>query len=271
MKKKLSLLMLTVGVICTALVFTPVNANAKKVTRPPQVQNVAYSKTGNDSVRITWNPATFGKLNDHTASGYNVYLKTGSSNYKKLYQTTNTFYDIGGLKHEVNYMVKVRAYNTHKGKKYYGKMSEPLSFQINYEQDYLSSLMDATFASENSMYYKYSGDSVYFYMADSKCYNGYKFYADGSYVPFTLDLGQKYSKVSFNIGLTDDSPDYDTNFKIFTDGNLVQTVSYKESGLPVSVTVDTSNVKKFEIVAEGGFVNRGDHVYVGISDMIGYY
>ncbi len=90
----------------------------------PKAPKVTLKKASSTSIKVTSKKVT-------GASGYQVYYSTKkSSGYKKAYSGKKTTYTKKSLKKGKKYYVKVRAYKTVNGKKYYSSYSSVKSIKL---------------------------------------------------------------------------------------------------------------------------------------------
>lgn len=90
---------------------------------PAKVKGVKSSEETKTTLTVKWSKAK-------NASGYEINV-TGN-NFKKTFTTTKTSYKLTGLTKNTKYTVKVRAYITLSGKKYYGVYSDKATLSTNY-------------------------------------------------------------------------------------------------------------------------------------------
>lgn len=267
-RRFLSILLALTCLVLSVSVVPPVMAKAD-IVRPTQVQNVTEALVASGTVSVTWDAAGYQEWDSNPPTGYTVYLKKGAGKYNSVKNTSKTSCTIKNLSVGSKYYLKVKAYNKFGRKKYYGKSSVVLKFTVN-DWEYLASLMDPYVVPENDNKETYNNYSEYFMMGGVKNYYGYTYHTvpgDHDGHPFSLNLGGKYSRLTFNLGVADDSPDYDVTFNIYGDGQLLQTVTRSQSDLPDQVSVDVKDVYKFQIVP----VFEEYYINVGISNMKGYY
>lgn len=113
MKKRLLKMLSLVLAMVMMLSVVSVSASAVSVGK---VSKVTIVETDEDEIDLKWSKVK-------SATGYQVYIKKGNGSWEKVLSTKNTKAEIEKLKSSETYSVKVRAYKSVNGKKYYGSFS----------------------------------------------------------------------------------------------------------------------------------------------------
>lgn len=87
---------------------------------PAQVKSLRVTEADDDELELRW-----GKVNG--ADGYQVYLKKGNGNFKKVLTTKKTSADIENLLSAQTYTIKVRAFDKTNSKTTYGSFSKAVT------------------------------------------------------------------------------------------------------------------------------------------------
>ncbi len=147
----------------------PAYSNAANVS-VGQVKNLKATSRDTSSITLKWNKVS-------KATGYKIYFlntSTGKFEYK-TYTKTNSI-KIKKLKSSKQYKIRVRAYKTVKGKKYYGKYSSVLKNATTPEKVNkvkVKQQTDNTIKISWSSVSRASGYKVYVYNSSKKSYQYY--------------------------------------------------------------------------------------------------
>ncbi len=107
-------------------VYAAKSASVKAATAPSQVKLSSVKKSGSRKAKVTWKKVA-------GASGYEVYMRTGTGKYKRvktLTSATKVSYTKSGLKKGNKYGFRVRAYKNVGSTKVYGSYSGTKSVKI---------------------------------------------------------------------------------------------------------------------------------------------
>lgn len=106
-------------VLAVALVFTTLSV-ASAAAAPTKVKNVTVTTVDDDEINLKWSKVS-------SATGYQVYVRHGSSGkWKKAETTAKNYAEIDDLKGAHVYSIRVRAYVKEGGKVLYGSFSDVL-------------------------------------------------------------------------------------------------------------------------------------------------
>lgn len=214
----------------------------------------SVKQVGKQSIKITWSRVS-------NANGYILQYKESSNEWKNK-SVKKTSVTLSGLNDGTTYQFRVRAYKNVKGVKKYGKYSVIKKKTL---QNYIY-LVDA-YRPYNSSYYEAYTSGKYFLMGGEQQKNSFILGQDhmGVEKNANFNIEGKYSELSFDVGKVDGASDhpYDGDFdvSIYSDGELVKTLTVKIDELPISVNVPLENTERltFEVEEEActlvGFSN----------------
>lgn len=100
--------------------------SSDEITKPDRVKNVEVTVDKNKAT-VTWDKA-------NNATGYDVYLKTGSGEYEQYKSTSSTKLTISNLEYDTTYRVKILSYNKENGKVYADSYSTYVKFTTEKEE-----------------------------------------------------------------------------------------------------------------------------------------
>lgn len=111
----------TLGLVLAVLVvFSSFAVTASAVSAPAKVQNLAVASVDDDEINVTWSKVS-------GATGYLVYVRSGSSgSWKKVETTAKTYAEVENLKAAHVYSIRVRAYKKSGSEVVYGSYSAVL-------------------------------------------------------------------------------------------------------------------------------------------------
>lgn len=142
---------------------------------PQTVKNLKYSARTTSSITVKWDK-------DTQAEGYNVQVYR-SGKWVSAGNTAATSFKVTGLSNASNYSIKVRAYKTVKGTKYYGSYSNTVADATMPAKVTSLKASTSTNTSITLTWKKQSGASyynVYKYNSKTKKYDLYKKVSSGS-------------------------------------------------------------------------------------------
>ena len=139
-------------------------------TKPSKTKGLSFTSDGTSSVTVSWNKVT-------RATGYRIYVYNSSTGKYEYYgQTTSTSIEVKNLTSSKIYKVKVRAYKTSNGTKYYGSYSDVLEVVTKPSKVKNVSRSSSSTSSITLTWDKVSratGYRVYMYNSSSKSYEYY--------------------------------------------------------------------------------------------------
>ncbi len=108
------------GLVLAALLLYGTTTFASAASAPAKVKNVTVASVDEDELNLKWSKVS-------GATGYQVYVRSGSSgSWKKAETTTKNYAEVENLKNAHIYSVRVRAYTKSGGKVLYGSYSTVL-------------------------------------------------------------------------------------------------------------------------------------------------
>lgn len=196
-----------------------------------------------ESVKVVWK-------NVKGVKGYTLQYKQNESQWiSKNVKKASAI--LTGLNNGQTYQFRVCAYKNIKGKKKCGKFSVVKKKSIeNYI--YLTEL----YTPYNSSYYDPYTSGKFFEMGGMDQKNGFILGQNHSGVEkkANFNIEGKYSKLTFDVGKVDGASNhpYDGDFdvSIYSDGELIKTVSVEVEGLPVSIEVPLENTERLTFEVE---------------------
>ena len=116
------------GLVLAAMLIYGTVSFASAASAPAKVKNVAVTTVDEDEINLKWSKVS-------GATGYQVYVRSGSSgSWKKAETTTKNYAEVENLKDAHVYSVRVRAYTKSGGKVLYGSYSSVLKATTDPEE-----------------------------------------------------------------------------------------------------------------------------------------
>ena len=173
-------------------------------TKPSKVKSVEATSQTTSTITLSWKKVT-------RATGYRVYIYNSSTKKYEYYgQTTTNSITIEDLTATTSYKIKVRAYKTVDGTKYYGSYSSVLTTATSPAQVENLETTKQTTTSITISWDKVSGASgykVYIYSQYSQSYEAYKTTTSTSMTISDLDTA-KFYKIYVKAYYTANSTNY---------------------------------------------------------------
>lgn len=236
--------------LCLIMQVSVVSIQAAPIVGKTSITSVKQS--GKQSFKITWKRVS-------GANGYILQYKQSGSEWRNKNIRNSTSTVVSGLNNGTTYLFRVCAYKSEKGAKKYGKYSVMKQKTL---QDYIY-LVDA-YKPYNSSYYEDYTSGKYFMMGGMPQKNSFILGQDhcGVEKNANFNIEGKYSRLTFDVGKVDGASDhpYDGDFEVFiySDGELVRTITVDVYGLPVMVDVPLENTERLTFeVEEGAFTLVG--------------
>ena len=204
-------------------------------TKPSKVKNVTVKSQATSTIKLSWTKVT-------RATGYRVYIYNSSTGKYEYYgySTTNSI-TIEDLKSSKIYKIKIRAYKTSDGTKYYGSYSDVIEATTK-----PSKVKNLTASSQTTSTVTLSWDSVaratgyrvYVYNSSTKSYEYYGYSTTNSLTIEDLSSAKEY-KVKVRAYKTLDGTRY---YGSYSDVVTVATKPSKVQNVTVTSTT-TSSIK----------------------------
>lgn len=225
-------------------------------TKVGNTKITSITQTGKKSVKVA-----FKKVSG--AKGYALQYRTAGGSWKTKNVTKNKL-TISKLSTGKTYQFRVRAYKNVNGKKKYGKYSGVKKITV---RDYVY-LVD-TYEPYNSYNYEAYTNGNYFKMGGKEQKKSFTLGQDSSWNEkfANFNIEGKYNKLTFKVGKMDGAGNHgDFDVKIYSEGQLVKTVSVGIYDLPKTVDISLKNTRRLtiEVPADAGTI-------VGFSDVKLYY
>lgn len=230
-------------ILMCALVFSSLSGTtvSAATSKPSQVTNVKLARKSLTSATLTWDKVS-------GATGYQVYMKTNKSNYKKVKTTKSKSYNVSKLATGKVYSFKVRAYKKSKGKYVYGSFSKAITKKIN-DYEYLVDTLDYT--------EEYNSIEVYKNTLFELCGNTYShglallnYYTAVGLTDsdsITYNLNGNFSKLTFYLGAGNPNSGY-SDIKLYGDGELLDSFHLEKGNNTISLeSVDVTGVYELKI------------------------
>ncbi len=261
-KKGLAVIISTVMLLCLFMPMASIQSEAAvKVKKPAKVTNLQITRTAKNTIKLTWDKVS-------GAKGYEVYMSTNNSSFKKKATITGNkgSYKVTKLATGKKYAFKIRAYKLSGKKKVYGNYSngskinmKPYGYWIDMIEPYANYKSYEYYRGLNTI--KMGGVQYSNAFAMIKDWIGW----DSNGGTLTYNLENKYSKMEFVLGAVDGQEDSDSSIiQVYADNELIKTYKRKKNDLPRSYTLKVKGVYKLEFV-------RSADVTIGFGDVKLYY